>query len=233
MKKILLIEDDVDLANLISLHMKDENIELECVYDGDIGLNKALLSDYSLIILDLMLPKINGMDVCREIRAKKNQTPILMLTSKSEELDKLLGFEAGADDYLTKPFSIRELIARIHALIRRSESYTQHENIENTVTELEFDDLLINFEKRQVKVQKNNVELTAKEFDLLALFAQSPGKSFSRQQLLELVWGYQYSGYEHTVNSHINRLRSKIEFDSSKPKYIETVWGYGYRFMEN
>jgi two-component system, OmpR family, alkaline phosphatase synthesis response regulator PhoP len=233
MKKILLIEDDQDLAKLIELHMKDQNIDLDFASDGELGLSKALSENYSLVILDLMLPKLNGMDVCREIRSKQNQTPILMLTSKSEELDKLIGFEAGADDYLTKPFSIRELIARVNAHIRRSESYVKHDTTDTEEDSLIFEKLHISLSKRLVKMNKENIELTAKEFDLLALFARHPGRSFSRQNLLELVWGYQYSGYEHTVNSHINRLRSKIESDPSRPHYIQTVWGYGYRFMEN
>ena len=155
-----------------------------------------------------------------------------MLTAKSEELDKVLGLELGADDYLTKPFSVRELIARIKALFRRMEIESKKVAIPISKVKLIFDELVIDLEKRKVILDGKSLELTAKEFDLLALFAKNPGKAYDRQQLLDHVWGYQFDGYDHTVNSHINRLRSKIEKDANNPRYIKTVWGVGYRFID-
>ena len=154
-----------------------------------------------------------------------------MLTSKAEELDKVLGLELGADDYMTKPFSIRELIARVKAIFRRIE-VTKTEKQVDDQKQLEYGDLVVDLEKRKVLLRTQALELTAKEFDLLVLFAENPGRAYSRQELLDLVWGYQYSGYSHTVNSHINRLRNKIEIDPAAPRYIKTVWGHGYRFAE-
>jgi DNA-binding response OmpR family regulator len=175
-----------------------------------------------------MLPGMSGTEVCRQLRERERATPILMLTAKSEERDKVLGLDLGADDYVTKPFSIRELLARVRALLRRVEL----DQPEEAPAEIAFGDLVIEPAKRKVRVAGEPVELTAKEFDLLNLFAQHPGRAFSRQELLDKVWGYQYAGYSHTVNSHINRLRSKIEPDPSAPRYVQTVWGVGYRFAE-
>ncbi len=225
---ILLVEDEPDIADLLCLHLGDLGYRIDAVADGALGLQKALAEPYALVILDLMLPGMNGIEVCKQLRASQRTTPILMLTSKSEEVDKVLGLELGADDYVTKPFSIRELIARVRALLRRVELGQPEEE----VGELAFGDLRIEPRKRKVHVEGEAVELTAKEFDLLALFAQHPGRAFSRQELLDKVWGYQYAGYSHTVNSHINRLRSKIEPDPSAPRYVQTVWGVGYRFAE-
>ncbi|MEM1043629.1 MAG: response regulator transcription factor [Bacteroidota bacterium] len=225
---ILLVEDEPDIADLLTLHLGDLGYRVDAVADGALGLQKALAEPYALIILDLMLPGMNGLEVCKAIRASQRTTPILMLTSKSEEVDKVLGLELGADDYVTKPFSIRELIARVRALLRRVELGQPEEE----VGELALGDLLIEVSKRKVRLGGEPVELTAKEFDLLALFAQHPGRAYSRQELLDKVWGYQYAGYSHTVNSHINRLRSKIEPDPANPRYVQTVWGVGYRFAE-
>lgn len=225
---ILLAEDDPDLSDLLSLHLSDLGYRIDVVADGALALQKALGQAYALIILDLMLPGMNGLEVCKQLRASQRPTPILMLTAKSEEVDKILGLEVGADDYMTKPFSIRELIARIRALLRRVEL----DQPETVAGEVVFGDLLIEPSKRKVRVAGEPVDLTAKEFDLLSLFAQHPGRAFSRQELLDKVWGYQYAGYSHTVNSHINRLRSKIEPDPASPRYVQTVWGVGYRFAE-
>lgn len=186
--------------------------------------------EYQLVILDLMLPEIDGLEVCRQLRQSKNYIPIVMLTSKSSELDRVLGLEVGADDYITKPFSIAELMARIKAQFRRNKAL-QSKDPEQT--NISIDGIHIDPVKRQVSVDNRPVELTAKEFDLLLHFASSPGHVFTRMQLLEQVWGYHYAGYEHTVNSHINRLRAKIEKDPARPDYILTVWGVGYRFREN
>ncbi|HEY6436926.1 MAG TPA: response regulator transcription factor, partial [Ignavibacteriaceae bacterium] len=170
-----------------------------------------------------------GFDICKEVRKNSIYTPILMLTSKSEEVDKVLGLEIGADDYLTKPFSIREFIARVKAILRRVESIQKEIGNDSNITAGE---LAIEVSKRKVTLDGNRIELTPKEFDLLHLLASHPGKTYTREQLLNILWGYQYNGYEHTVNSHINRLRSKIEPDISNPKYILTSWGVGYRFNE-
>jgi two-component system alkaline phosphatase synthesis response regulator PhoP len=231
-KTVLMIEDDPTIADVVEIHLNDLGYQLERAEDGITGLNKALENDYSLIILDLMLPKLDGFEVCKGIREQKKHLPILMLTSKSEELDKVLGLELGADDYLTKPFSIRELLARIKAIFRRMEINKEERDGTAKKETLRYGNLIIDLEKRKVTLSGKTVELTAKEFELLSLFARKPGRAFSRQQLLDLVWGYQFIGYEHTVNSHINRLRNKIEKDPANPFFIRTVWGVGYRFIE-
>jgi len=177
------------------------------------------------------LPSLDGVGVCRKIRAKNITTPVIMLTAKTEEIDKVLGLETGADDYITKPFSIREFQARIKAVMRRAMPPELENAAGNKI--LEFEGLKVDLEKRAVYKNDVEIQMTNKEFDLLQVMASHPGKSFSRQNLLNLVWGYDFEGLEHTVNSHINRLRSKIEEDLAKPNYIQTSWGYGYRFNEN
>lgn len=226
--KILLVEDDTDIATLLDLHIQDLGYGLDHAADGETGLQMALKGDYRLVILDLMLPKLDGLDVCKRIRAQKEGLPILMLTSKSEEFDKVLGLELGADDYVTKPFGIRELMARVKALIRRTKPTEETDDQEL----LTWGPLVIYLEKRRVERAGERIELTSKEFDLLVLFARHPGRVYSRDHLLDLVWGYQFEGYNHTVNSHINRLRAKIESDPAHPELIKTVWGVGYRFAE-
>lgn len=228
-KNILIIEDNVDIANLIRVNLLSKNMEVDVASDGQKGLKLAIDNQYQLIILDLMLPIMDGMDVCRTLRSKNIFTPILMLTAKNSELDRVLGLEVGADDYLTKPFSVPELIARVSAIIRRSEQY-QKTLSQDVVEQLVFDDLCIDPDQREVTLGGVNVELTAKEFDLLCHFASHPGRVYSRAQLLSSIWGYGHDGYEHTVNSHINRLRSKIEVDPAQPKFVMTVWGVGYKF---
>ncbi|MGH1365166.1 MAG: response regulator transcription factor [Calditrichia bacterium] len=231
MQQILVIEDDPDIGQLVEMHLTESGYEVHRALDGQTGLEKALEGNYSLIILDVMLPRLDGLEVCKQIRAEKKSLPILMLTSRSEEFDKVLGLELGADDYVTKPFSLRELMARVKAMIRRVNA-VKEESTDDAPSELSFDGLTINMEKRKVTVSGKVVELTAKEFDLLALFAQNPGRAYSRQELLDIVWGYHFDGYDHTVNSHINRLRGKVEEDAAEPRYIKTVWGVGYRFVE-
>lgn len=226
---ILIVEDDPDIADLIEIHLKDIGYELDRAEDGATGIEMALGRDYALVILDVMLPEVDGLDVCRRIRETKKRLPIVMLTSKSEELDKVLGLELGADDYITKPFSIREFIARIRALLRRASTDEDPPSPSGT---LSFKDLSIDLEARKVVRGGNRIDLTAKEFELLALLASQPGRTYSRDELLDIIWGVQFSGYEHTVNSHISRLRSKIEPDPSNPTYILRVWGVGYRFAE-
>lgn len=230
-KSILVIEDDPDIARLLKIHLHDVGYDVHITQDGVTGCEQALSKPYDLIILDLMLPGMEGLDICRALRTKQNYTPILMLTAKSTELDRVLGLEVGADDYLTKPFSIRELLARVKALFRRVGvlGAPQTSGRQGPICA---GDLVIDIEKRRARLCGKTIELTAKEFDLLLQFAQHPGRVYTRSQLLDLVWGYAHSGYEHTVNSHINRLRAKLEPDASRPRYILTVWGVGYSFAD-
>ncbi|MEZ4825339.1 MAG: response regulator transcription factor [Bacteroidia bacterium] len=231
MKKVLIIEDDRDIVSLLEIHLRDMDCLVTKAFNGPDGLSHALEGTFDLVILDLMLPGMDGMDICRNLRAEKIQSPILMLTARSEEIDKVLGLESGADDYLTKPFSIRELLARVKAIFRRIQIVQKASSAEEA-RGLIFGNLEIDAENRKVLVSGQRVELTPKEFDLLYLLASHPGRSYSRDRLLSLVWGYEFNGYEHTVNSHINRLRTKIEPDLSQPQYILTTWGVGYRFND-
>ncbi|MEM7105436.1 MAG: response regulator transcription factor [Bacteroidota bacterium] len=231
MKKVLIVEDDLDIVQLLQIHLKDLDCQVVTAIDGEEGLKHALNGEFDLIILDLMLPKMDGLEVCRKVRAKEVFTPVLMLTAKSEEIDKVLGLETGADDYLTKPFSVREFIARVKAIFRRSQMLKgKSSSAEKQL--LDYGDLKIDMEKRKVTFKEDRIELSPKEFSLLTLLAANPGKSYNRSRILNLVWGYEFEGYEHTVNSHINRLRAKIEPDLSNPTYILTTWGVGYRFTE-
>lgn len=229
MKDILLVEDDPEITQLLQLHYKEPNYRLTHTYSGTEGLEKALTGKFDLIILDLTLPDMDGMEVCKGIRDHKVTSAILMLTSKSEEIDKVLALELGADDYVTKPFGIRELMARSKALIRRAEQGSQH--IAELAKEIAIKELTIDLNLRKASLKGTRLELTPKEFDLLVLMASNPGKAFTRQELLEQVWGYTFSGYEHTVTAHVNRLRIKIETDLDQPEYILTSWGIGYRFI--
>jgi DNA-binding response OmpR family regulator len=232
MDKVLIIEDDRDISNLIALHLSDMAFETERIYDGQEGLLKALNENYVLIILDIRLPHLDGFEICKKLRMEKKNTPVLMVTSKAEEIDKVLGLEIGADDYLTKPFSVRELMARVKAIIRRSEIRKLEED-DDEGGEITSEGIYINIPKRIVEIYHNRIELSPKEFDLLVLLASNPGKTYTRMQLLNKVWGYEFDGFEHTVNSHINRLRSKIERDMNIPEFILTTWGVGYKFREN
>ena len=229
MDKVLIVEDDKDIAELISIHLADLDLQTDKSCDGKDGLLKALNNKYRFIILDIRLPGLDGFEVCKKIRMEKIETPILMVTSKSEEIDKILGLEIGADDYITKPFSIRELIARVKAILRRTDRSVQPVN-EDENLEITYDNFYINVAKRIVEVYGKSFELSPKEFDLLVLLASNPGKTYTRMQLLNMVWGYDFEGFEHTVNSHINRLRSKIEKDMNEPEFILTTWGVGYKF---
>lgn len=230
-RKILVIEDNKDLAQLLDLHLCDLSYEVDLAFDGVDGLAKFKSKDYDLIILDLMLPGLDGLEICRKIRTMRAYTPILMLTSKASELDRVLGLEMGADDYVTKPFSIRELMARVKAIFRRIDELKSDPRQSEQVL-IYAGDLFIDPARRKVDLSGKTVDLTAKEFDLLLFFAQNAGKVFTRSQLLDQVWGYWHDGYEHTVNSHINRLRGKIEKNPTQPSYILTVWGVGYKFAE-
>ncbi|HEY5649028.1 MAG TPA: response regulator transcription factor [Nitrospiria bacterium] len=230
--QIVVIEDDRDIAELVEIHLRDMGCEVRLAHDGKTGLKTALEGPTDLVILDLMIPEMDGLEVCRRLRAETPYTPILMLTAKTTELDRVVGLEMGADDYLTKPFSIRELVARVKAVFRRMENLRSSKVSEKNET-LRFGDLSMDVEKRRVTVNGTPRELTAKEFDLLLQFARHPGRVYTRSQLLDSVWGYGHEGYEHTVNSHINRLRSKIEEDPTRPRYILTVWGVGYKFSDD
>jgi DNA-binding response OmpR family regulator len=230
-RHILVIEDNEDLARLLEIHLRDLSYEVDMAFDGDTGWARAESGHYDLIILDLMLPGLDGLEICRRLRARPTYTPILMLTSKSSELDRVLGLELGADDYVTKPFSIRELMARVKALFRRMDELEKGQR-QGKGTIIHWGEMTIDPEKREVTLRRNRIDLTAKEFDLLLHFARHPGRVYTRSQLLDEVWGYGHDGYEHTVNSHINRLRSKIEEDPAKPLYILTVWGVGYKFAD-
>ncbi len=229
MKNILIIEDDPQIIKLLKIHLEGQIYKTDVAQDGVKGLSMALGNDYDLILLDLTLPLMDGVEVCKQLRLKKS-TPLIMLTAKSEEIDRVLGLEIGADDYITKPFSIRELMARIKAVLRR----TQHKSDANDGNSgLSFEDLRIDIEKRKILVKDKRVELSPKEFELLVLMASNPGRNYTRGELLNIIWGYNFEGYEHTVNSHINRLRAKIESDMANPTYILTTWGVGYKFNED
>jgi len=229
MKHILLVEDDPEITKLLQLHFKEPNYHFTATANGKDGLEKGSSGAYDLIILDLTLPEMDGMEICKGLRDRKVSSAIMMLTSNSEEIDKVLALELGADDYVTKPFGIRELLARSKALIRRTEQAVQH--LPEVNNELRVKDLEIDLNLRKATLKGIRIELTPKEFDLLVLLAGNPGKAFTRQELLEQVWGYTFSGYEHTVTAHINRLRIKIETNLDEPEYILTSWGIGYRFI--
>ncbi len=231
-RKTLVVEDDCDISNLLKIHLNDINCQVTVVYDGSMGYQKARSTDFDMIILDIVLPGMDGLEICRQLRMDGNKSLIIMLTSKSSEIDRVLGLEIGADDYLSKPFSFRELQARIKAHFRRKELDTLP-NDSRQRHHIEYDNLVIDLAKRKVRLNNNNIQLTVKEYDLLVQFAKNPGRVYSRAQLLDLVWGYNFRGYEHTVNSHINRLRAKIEKDTHKPHFIQTVFGVGYRFIDH
>ena len=226
-RSVLIVEDEQDIAELLALHLRDTCHEVVLAADGHEGLRLACARSWDLIILDLRLPGPDGLTICRALRRNQSYVPILMLTSKSAELDRVLGLELGADDYVTKPFSVSELMARIKAIFRRVDALAQQ--VQSSTDTLDLGPLRIDSERREVRIDKSAVDLTAREFDLLLHFARHPGRVFRRSELLDGVWGYGHDGYEHTVNSHINRLRAKIEPDPSHPSYIVTVWGVGYK----
>lgn len=258
-KHALIVEDDPDIAPLIAMHLSDINCASDICNDGRRALDIYKAGTFDLVVLDLMLPGLDGLSVCREIRSQPGYVPILMLTAKSSEFDRVLGLEVGADDYLAKPFSIHELQARVKALFRRVDAMRAAasdngaqvaapsaspdgtsqavagpavQGKDLTAEPLVHGPLSIDQQRRLVTLDGKAIELTAKEFDLLYYFAAHPGFVFTRAQLLDQVWGYNHEGYEHTVNTHINRLRAKVEEDPSKPAFIQTVWGVGYKFAE-
>jgi DNA-binding response OmpR family regulator len=231
-RKVLVIEDNADIAHLLQVNLGDIACEVQVANDGRQGLSLALERAFDLIILDLMLPQLDGIEVCRAIRQQDGLIPILMLTARTSELDRVLGLEIGADDYMTKPFSIRELLARVKVIFRRLDLMQAASVDDATGNRISAGVMDIDIEKRKVAINGETIDLTAREFDLLVHFASHPGRVYSRPQLLDQIWGYGHDGYEHTVNSHINRLRAKIETDPANPEYVLTVWGVGYKFHE-
>ncbi|MCP4991640.1 MAG: response regulator transcription factor [Colwellia sp.] len=242
---ILIIEDEIDIAKLIQVHLSELDLQCDICTQGDTALQSALNSDYQLILLDVMLPSISGLDICRQVRQAKPLQAIIMLTSKSSEIDRILGLELGADDYMAKPFSVRELQARVRSQLRRVHALNIKSSSEPSVKDIQQTDsgntaktqqtgvsvgqLQVDHRYHQVTYKNKAINLTATEFELIDFFCKHPDQVFSRSQLLDGVWGYQHSGYEHTVNSHINRLRNKLEEDSTEPQIIQTVWGVGYK----
>lgn len=231
-KKVTIIEDDPEICELLNIHLSDLGCAANAFHDGRQGYEAVKAEQPDLIILDIRLPSMDGLEICQKLRAHEINTPIIMLTARSEEIDRVLGLEVGADDYMTKPFSVREFIARVKAIFRRSKLIQHQVNQEQQAKRLIFDDLSIDVDRRKVMIGEAKVDLSPKEFDLLVLMASNPGKNYNRSRLLNLIWGYDFEGYEHTVNSHINRLRAKIEPDMDTPRFIITTWGVGYKFNE-
>ncbi len=229
-KRILVIEDHEEIAQILLLHLSDLGAEVEHAKDGHEGLYKSLNENWDMIILDIQLPGPSGLEICRKLRKEHSYVPILLLTSRATELDRVLGLDLGADDYITKPFSIMELIARIKAVFRREAALKEKSSIPET--QVTVGSLVVDDAHHQIELHGRGIELTSREFDLLKYFAKHPGRVFKRSELLDNVWGYGHEGYEHTVNSHINRLRSKIERDPNNPEIIVTVWGVGYKLEE-
>lgn len=228
-KRVLLVEDDQHIADLLVMHLRDERFEVVHCADGEDGLRKLEQGGWDALVLDLMLPGIDGLEICRRARAMTRYTPIIITSARASEVHRILGLELGADDYLAKPFSVLELVARVKALLRRVEAMALNARMD--AGSLSLADLLIDPLTREASLADQVLDLTPREFDLLYFFARQPGKVFSRMDLLNAVWGYQHEGYEHTVNTHINRLRAKIEKDPAEPVRILTVWGRGYKFV--
>ncbi|WP_435946184.1 response regulator transcription factor [Dryocola sp. BD586] len=227
-KKLLIVEDDENIAELLQLHLRKEGFDITHAADGNAGMEKLRQGGWDALILDLMLPGVDGLEICRFARTMTRYTPIVIISARSGETQRVLGLELGADDYLPKPFSMLELVARVKALFRRQEAMSRNLRLDAGV--LTFDNLSIDPLARIVQLNQQAVDLTPREFDLLYFFARNPETVFSRLNLLNEVWGYEHEGYEHTVNTHINRLRIKIEDNPAEPNFIRTVWGKGYKF---
>lgn len=229
--RILLIEDDLDLRNALQSRLTDEGFAVEVAGDGKVGLDQALANSYHLVVVDLNLPSLSGFEICRRLRKDKEQQAIMILTSQGDEVDKILGFEVGADDYVTKPFSIREMLGRVRAILRRSSALAVPLAAEQE-RQLVFGELVIDLFRRKVSRGGEAIDLTATEFDILETLALSPGKPFTRTELMEQVWGYKASSFDPTVTTHLSRLRAKLEPDPNSSRFIKTVRGVGYRFVE-
>lgn len=228
-KRILVVDDEKLIVKGIRFSLEQDGMEVDCAYDGEEGLEKAKSGNFDLILLDLMLPKIDGMEVCQQLRETSN-VPIIMLTAKGDDMDKILGLEYGADDYVTKPFNILELKARIKAIMRRSGQPVPTEKPAQSKV-IETGELTMNCDSRRVYIAGREINLTAKEFDVLELLVLNPNKVYSREKLLNLVWGADYPGDVRTVDVHIRRLREKVEENPSEPKFVHTKWGVGYYFQ--
>lgn len=227
MKNILLVEDDAEAVKLLQYLFTAAHYAIVSCNSGYEAIQKIWNGKFDLIILDINLPDISGLEICKKIRSQGSPVPVIMLTSLAREADKVLAFDLGADDYITKPFSTVELLARVKALLRRVDQYSMGKQ-----KEILYKEMLIDLEKRKAMLRGDRLDLTHKEFDILNLLASNPGKTFSRSELLEIVWGESFAGYEGTITTHINRLRNKLEQDINKPEYILTSWGMGYRFSE-
>ena len=225
-KKVLVVDDEKLIVKGIRFSLEQDGMEVDCAYDGEEALRLARENRYDIILLDVMLPKIDGFEVCQQIR-EYSDVPIIMLTAKGEDMDKILGLEYGADDYITKPFNILEVKARIKAIMRRTGKKKDKEDNDKVIIKGE---MKIDCESRRVFIGEREINLTAKEFDLLELLSMNPNKVYSRENLLSILWGYEYPGDERTVDVHIRRLREKIETNPSDPKYVYTKWGVGYYF---
>ena len=225
-KKVLVVDDEKLIVKGIRFSLEQDDMEVDCAYDGEEGLRMAKEKAYDIILLDLMLPKMDGLEVCQQVR-EFSDVPIVMLTAKGDDMDKIMGLEYGADDYITKPFNILEVTARLKAIMRRTASKAAAEPKGKIV---EVGDLVLDCEGRRVSIAGREVNLTAKEFDVLELLVFNPNKVYSRENLLNIVWGYEYPGDVRTVDVHIRRLREKIEANPSEPKYVHTKWGVGYYF---
>lgn len=228
-KQVLLVEDDPHIGEIVRLHLSDEGYGVTHVMDGASAIRLLNQVHWDAIVLDLMLPEVDGQEVCRQARALPRYMPIIMISARSSELHRILGLELGADDYLSKPFSVLELVARVRALLRRVDALEKTRQGDSA--QITLGDLQIDAVAREALLHNKLLELTPREFDLLHFFARHPGKVFSRLDLLNQVWGYEHDGYEHTVNTHINRLRAKVEGDPAKPSRILTVWGVGYKLV--
>lgn len=225
-KKVLVVDDEKLIVKGIRFTLEQDGMEVDCAYDGEEAVEAAKQKEYDVILLDVMLPKLSGFDVCQQIREFSNM-PIIMLTAKGDDMDKILGLEYGADDYITKPFNILEVKARIKAIMRRNARNTAQEKESKVIT---YGDMKIDSESRRVFIAEKEINLTAKEFDVLELLILNPNKVYSRENLLNIVWGYDYPGDVRTVDVHIRRLREKVEENPSEPKYVHTKWGVGYYF---
>jgi two-component system OmpR family response regulator len=228
MQRVLVIEDELDLAELIGLHLRDLRLQVTTCHDGLTGLERATTETWTLLVLDLSLPGLDGLEICRRLRRADQYTPILIISARGSEQERIIGLDIGADDYLSKPFSVLELIARVRAILRRVASLVP--SASGRAQAVRVGELEIDLDRRLAWRGGAALDLTAREFDLLAHLAGNPGKVFSRAQLLDDVWGLTCDAYEHTVSSHINRLRAKLEPDPAEPRYLLTCWGAGYRF---
>lgn len=226
-KKVLVVDDEKLIVKGIRFSLEQDGMEVDCAYDGEEALRMATEGEYDLLLLDIMLPKMDGFEVCQRIR-EFSSVPIVMLTAKGDDMDKILGLEYGADDYITKPFNILEVKARIKAIMRRASA--GRPKVEKA-SMIESGDLKMDCEGRRLFVKNKEINLTAKEFDLLELLVTNPGKVYSRERLLSLVWGYDYPGDVRTVDVHVRRMREKIESNPSEPKYLHTKWGVGYYYQ--